>query len=292
MWVFILYKAGQILSCYLPSSLAYWIARRIADLLFAFPFGKCKLYKEAVLHNLDLITNCNNKTKMTREVFRNFASYVREFLWLARMDKSRFFRKVMPVGIENLDAALKRGKGVLLLSAHFGNWEWGGISLALCGYNVYFLVRPHINPHTNRLFCSLREKGNIKIIPVTHLRKAVKLLRGNAVVATLVDEADEGVKVNLFGKKVAVASGPFKIAYRAGAAICPAFMVKDKKTGKQKGVVEPPIKLSSNTQTEKSIQMAAQRFIQIMEDYLRFYPHQWFLFKEKRVYSTTSCEGK
>lgn len=283
MWVFILCKVGQLLSCHLPSSLACWIAERIADLSFFFPVGKCKLYKKAVLRNLNLTVDFNscNRKECARRVFHNFARYIREFLWLGKINKSRFFKEMICVGVENLDAALKLERGVLLLSAHFGNWEWGGIGLALCGYNIHFLVRPHANLYTHRLFSNLREKHKVKVIPIDYLRRARKVLQNNQVVATLVDEADKGVKVNLFGRTATLASGPFQMAYRSGAAVSPAFMVRDKNTGRQKGIIEPPILLNHHLDTERSIQAAAQEFIHIMEDYLRFYPDHWLLFKEK-----------
>jgi len=279
LWLFILYKIGEALSCYLPFSLSRWVAERIADFFFFFSFGKYKVYREAVLHNLSLILQDNTRTGCAREVFRNFANYLREFLLLKKLDKSEFFKRVILLGCENLDAALKKDKGVLLLSAHFGNWEWGGMALAWYGYRIYFLVRPHANPYTYRLFCNLREKARVRVIPVNYLKRALMALRDNSVVATLIDESDKGIEVNMFGKKLTLASGPFEIAYKSGALICPAFMIRDKETGKQKGIVETPIEL--NSQDKGSMKKAAQKFAEIMEDYLRFYPDHWFLFKKK-----------
>jgi len=281
--LFILYKLGELLACYLPSQLAYWIAEKIADLFFLFSIGKYKIYKRAVLYNLTLVSY--NSTSYGKRVFRNFARYIREFLWLGKISKSRFFRETIPVGVENLDAALRLGKGVLLLSAHFGNWEWGGMALALCGYKMCFLVRPHSNPYTGKLFNNLREKKKVKVISVAHLKQVMKALQNNEIVAVLVDEGDRGIKVNLFDRVVTLASGPFKMAYRSGAVISPAFMIRDEKTRRQKGVVEPPIVLDCNLEMGESIRRAAQQFAWIMEDYLRFYPDHWLLLEKKKFYS-------
>ncbi|MBE0477808.1 lysophospholipid acyltransferase family protein [Candidatus Aerophobetes bacterium] len=283
MWLFVLYKTGELLSCYLPSSVALWVAKRIADLFFYLPFKRYKFYKKAVLHNLNLTLHFagSDRKEYARRVFQNFAQYIREFFWLRGISKNRFFREVTPVGVENLDAALRLGNGVFLLSAHIGNWEWGGIGLALNGYNIHFLVRPHKNPYINRLFLSLRERHGIKVIPLPYVRQVIKALQTNSVVATLVDEAEKGVEVKMFGKKIHLASGPFEIAYRFKSVILPAFMVKDRKSGKQKGVVEPPIFLNYNVDAKRSIHLAAQEFARVMEDYLRFYPEHWLLLKKK-----------
>jgi len=288
LWLFILYKIGELLSCYLPSSLAYWIAKRVGDLFFVFPLGKCKLYQRAVFYNLELTAGCNrrDKRKYARSVFRNFGSYIREVLWLGKINKNKFFRQVTPIGVENLNAALKLGKGVILASAHFGNWEWGGIAMALGGYDIYVLLRPQANSRTHKLFCSLREKRGVKFILITHLREVIRALRDNKAVAILVDETNKGINVNIFGRTITIASGPFEMAYRFGAAICPAFIIRDEKTNKQKTIVEPPIVMDYNGEAKKSIKVAAQSFAQIMEDYLRFYPDHWFLFEKKIFYPT------
>ncbi len=283
MLTFILYKLGEFLACYLPSKLAYWIAEKIADFFFVFSFGKYKTYKEAVFHNLAII-GFKDKT-YARDVFRNFARYIREFLWLGRISKRRFFREASLVGIENLDAALKKERGVLLLSCHFGNWEWGGIALSLWGYKMCFLVRPHTNVYTNDLFNNLRRKKGVEIIPTTNLKQVIVALRNNKVVAFLVDEANEGIKVKLCNKIITLASGPFKIAWKYGAIISPAFMIKDKKTGIQRGIIEPPIEVDSKLKMQESIKIAAQKFAKIMENYLSFYPDHWLLLKKKKVYS-------
>jgi len=284
VFLFILYKIGEALAFFLPSWLAYCIAEKIADVFFLFPVGKYKNYREAVLHNLALFVESKNRIKCAREVFRNFARYIREFLWLGKISERRFFKEVIPLGTENLDTALKIGKGVLLLSAHFGNWEWGGISLALAGYKMCFLVRPHVNPYTGELFNNLRRGKRIKVIPVTQLRKLMEALNNNEVIAVLIDEGEKGIKVKIFNKIINLAAGPFKMAYRYGAVISPAFIIRDRKTGKQKGIVEPPIILDFTLDMDRSIRQAAQKFADIMEDYLRFYPDHWLLLEKKQFY--------
>lgn len=290
MLLFILYKLGQLLACYLPSQLAFWIAERTADFFFIFPIGKYRKYKEIVFHNLGLINRDN--TLYARRVFRNFARYIREFLWLGKISKEIFFRRAIPVGVENLDAALKIGRGVLLLSSHFGNWEWGGISLALCGYRMCFLVRPHNNFSTSELFNRLRRKKGIRVISIRHLKEAIKALKNNEIVAFLIDEGNTGIKVNLFDKKITLASGPFKIAYKTGAVVAPAFMIREEKTGRQKGIVEPPIILENDIKMEESIQKAAQKFARIMEDYLQFYPDHWLLLERKDYFPNEIEDGR
>jgi len=81
VWVYLLYKVGEFFSCFLPSSLAYWVAKRLADLCFLIPIGKYRSYKKAVVHNVCLVLGKDKKDPLVRKtalgVYRNFAKYLR-----------------------------------------------------------------------------------------------------------------------------------------------------------------------------------------------------------------------
>lgn len=290
MWIYFLYKVGIFLSCHLPSFLAYWIAKRLADLYFLVSTGRPRLYKKAIFHNLSLILDKDKKNsgmrKTARDSYYNFSRYLREFFWLPGLDRKKFLSLVTPVGVENLDYALSKGKGVILLSIHFGNWEWGGIGVALSGYKVNFLVRKHQNRWISELYYRIREKMGVRVLFLEELRKAIKTLKRNEILAVLADEnVGEGVEVDFFKHKVGLPSGPFKLAWRTGAIIAPAFIVRDKKDNRQRGVIERPFEVKKTYDEEESIREAANRFIQIVQDYLCYYPDHWLLGEPKIVNS-------
>lgn len=290
MWIYFLYKVGIFLSCHLPSFLAYWIAKRLADLYFLVSTGRPRLYKKAIFHNLSLILDKDKKNpgmrKTARDSYCNFSRYLREFFWLPGLDRKKFLSLVTPVGVENLDYALSKGKGVILLSIHFGNWEWGGIGVALSGYKVNFLVRKHQNRWISELYYRIREKMGVRVLFLEELRKAIKTLKRNEILAVLADEnVGEGVEVDFFKHKVSLPSGPFKLAWRTGAIIAPAFIVRDKKDNRQRGVIERPFEVKKTYDEEESIREAANRFIQIVQDYLYYYPDHWLLGEPKIVNS-------
>ncbi|MFQ5835376.1 MAG: lysophospholipid acyltransferase family protein [bacterium] len=291
MWVYLLYKLGGFFSCFLPSSLAYYVAKGLADLCFLMPIGKYRLYKKAAFNNVSLVLGRSENDPLVRKtvvgVYRNFAKYLREFLWLPGLNQKKIFRLVTPLGVENLDCALSKRKGAILLSTHFGNWEWGGISLALSGYKVNFLVRAHKNKKTDRLFNHIREKKGIKIIPLTRLKEGIKVLKKNEILAILADEnLGQTMKAELFSREVDIPSGPFRLARKTEAMITPAFIVRDRWNGRQKGIVEAPLEVKRSQSEERDLQEAINSFIQIMEDYLRYYPDHWLLLEPKGEFKT------
>jgi KDO2-lipid IV(A) lauroyltransferase len=281
-----LYKIGEFFSCFLPSWAAYWVAKRLAEFFFLIPIGKYRLYKKAVVHNVSMVLGKGEADPLVRKtslgMYRNFAKYLREFLWLPGLDQNRFFRQVSPLGVENLDCALSKKRGAILLSTHFGNWEWGGISLALSGYKVNFLVRAHKNKRTDRFFNHIREKKGIKVIPLTRLKEAIKVLKRNEILAILADEnLEQTMKAELFSHEVDIPSGPFKLARRTEAMITPAFIIRDRGSGRQKGIVETPLEVKKGESEERDLQEAIRSFIQIVEDYLYYYPDHWLLLEPK-----------
>lgn len=287
MWIWCLYKVGIFFSCYLPSLMAYWMTERIADLNFFFPSGKGKLYKRAILHNLSMVLGETRESrpvrKMARRSYQNFARYLREFFSLPRLKKQDLLRLLVPVGLENLDYALSRKKGVILLSIHFGNWEWAGMAISSCGYPVNFLVRKHQNERTNELFYRIRRKKGVKILFLDQLKEVIRSLKRNEVLAILADEnIKEGIEVNLFGGIITIPAGPFKLARHTEALIAPAFTVRSRyQKENQRGIIETPIEVEKSLPQERSIQKAAEKFMAVVRDYLYYYPDHWILGESK-----------
>lgn len=289
MWLFFLYRLGIFFSCHLPSSLAYWIAEKLADLCFLFPVGKVKSFKKATFHNLSLIPDNKKKNgcviRRVRSSYRIFSRCLREFLWLTGIKREKFLSLITPVGLENIDYALSQKKGAIVLSIHFGNWEWAGIGISLCGYPTNFLVREHKNRWTNKLFFRIRKKMGVKVIFLKQLKEAIKALRRNEVLTILADENIEmGVEVDFFSHRISIPAGPFKIARSTGAMIVPCFSIRSKERKEyQRGIIEFPFRVEKKDPEEDSIKEAADRFIRIVQDYLYHYPDHWLLGEPKMV---------
>ncbi len=287
MWEWYLYRAGIFLFCSLPSSLTYWIAERIADIGFFFPSSGGRLYKRAIFDNLSMVLGKARESMQVRKVARrsyhSFARYLQEFLSLPRLKKQDLLRLFVPVGLENLDYALSRKKGVILLSIHFGNWEWAGIAISSCGYPVNFLVRKHQNPRTNRLFYKIRREKGVRVLFLNQLREVIRSLRRNEVLAILADETiKEGVEVNFFGQMITIPAGPFKLARQTDAVIVPAFAIRSRcQKENQRGIIETPIQIEKNLSEKCSIKKAAEKFVTIAQDYLCYYPDHWILGESK-----------
>ena len=276
------YKLAKALSIGLPRGWAYKIASFIADIYYFF----YKDEREALRHNFITMGIDDEKKirKYSRELFRNFAKNLVDFFRFGLMDR-RFLREnVRIVGLENMDNALKLGKGILGLTAHLGNWELGGIVMAQKGYPINAVIWEHKDKRIRELFTYQRQRKGIKVIPLgIALRRCFEALKNNEIVAMLGDrdfsEYGSKTKINFLGKDFLVPRGPATLALRTQAVIVPGFTIREKDNSYTL-YIEKPIKYSPTGDYDKDVLKLTQKIMEVIEKYIRKYPEQWFVFRE------------
>ena len=176
-------------------------------------------------------------------------------------------------GLENYRDAKKGGRGVLVATAHFGNWELSAFAHAFMTEPMHVMVRPLDNPLIDDLVESRRTlSGNRLINKRTAARAVVKALRDNEAVGMLIDQNTtpaEGVFVDFFGKCACASSAFVKLAYHSGAAVLPGFAVWDE--GKKKYVLRfyRQILLTGDVAAD------TQAIHSAFEQAIREHPDQW-----------------
>jgi KDO2-lipid IV(A) lauroyltransferase len=128
-------------------------------------------------------------------------------------------------GREHLDAALAKGKGVLLITAHYGNWELCGGLLAVLGYPMNVIARDASQDYTRDLVNDARRSKGVKVFGRWDARELLRALKNGECVAILPDQhaAEAAVRVTFLGRPADTATGPITFARRTGAAIVPGF---------------------------------------------------------------------
>ncbi|MCJ7508202.1 MAG: lysophospholipid acyltransferase family protein [candidate division Zixibacteria bacterium] len=181
-------------------------------------------------------------------------------------------------GKENFDKALKKGKGAILVTGHFGSWELMGAAIAKSGYATDFLVGEQHNTLIDDVMNDYRQLMGIGIIKMGVAAKGViKALKNNRFVAMLSDQdaGGDGTIVNFFGMPASTPKGPAAFALKTGAPIVTGGIIRDQ-TGVQKIKVEEPIYLETSGNKEEDIQKLTQIYTSILENYIRKYPDHWF----------------
>jgi lauroyl/myristoyl acyltransferase len=276
MFNYHLYKLAQLVSLRLPLKLAYKIAILCSDIHYLFA-DKDRFEVNA---NLNAIFPGKGKKELLSiriQIFRNFAKYLVDFFRFEELNQKYIERKIKIENIHYMDEALKKGRGVVLLSAHIGNWELGGVALALLGYPLWAVALPHKTKKVNDFFNAQRESKGLKVIMFGKAaRSCLKVLKENKIVALVGDKdytKDAGVITDFFGKPTYLPKGPATFALMNDSPIIPVFMLRnpdDTFTMK----VYKPVDCSSRT-----IEGITSECNKVIEELVKKHPEQWYMFK-------------
>lgn len=219
--------------------------------------------------------------KISKEVFINFAKYLVDFFRFSKLTEEYIGRNVKVTGRDNLDVALKRGKGAILLTAHIGNYELGGAVVSLLGYPFNAVALDHKNKLVNKFFIRQRQTANINVIPLgMALKKCYACLKQGEVLALLGDRdfLNHGVKIKFFKKDSLLPKGASALSLRTGASVIPTFFIRLPDDTFEL-TFERPISYSPSGDPEEDTRLIMKKGVEVMEKYIKRYPSQWYMFR-------------
>lgn len=280
-WSYRHVRAADLLSQYLPRPFAYWLGLRVADVRFRNDARG----RRAVMSNLRHIlqhrgVNPSEETveKMARRTFGYFGKYCVDFFRLSRLSRERVNRLVSFEHMEYVEQAAKRGKGALLVTAHFGNWELGGAVLAAMGYPLHAVVLPHPNGHIEALFQQRRESRGLRVIPLgAAARHTLRALRQREFVCVLADRdyTPHAERVPFFGVPARFPMGPVRLAVATGSPLVAGFALRQE-DGTHLLRFHPPL-VPAGPDSAHDLQT---RLCGILEREVEANPCQWFMFDD------------
>jgi KDO2-lipid IV(A) lauroyltransferase len=265
----------------LPGGAATGFGRGTARLYFRLSRSRARILRE----NLTLAfpeKSAAEIRRIARDCAGNLGAAFMEFLessWLTRED---ILSRVGLAGEEHFAAARARGKGVFLLSAHFGSWELGAIRAGLISEPISSVVRPLDNPLLERELADRRTRlGNRVIAKKDAAREILRAIRKKETVAILVDQnvlAEEAVFVPFFGRPAATTPSLALFQIKTDAAVVPVF-TWPLGGGRYRLQFEKPI-LADEFGTdgegrEERVRKATERYMAVTEEAVRGEPAAW-----------------
>jgi KDO2-lipid IV(A) lauroyltransferase len=266
------------------------LSRKFSLFLAFFFFYILPIRKKVVLKNLEIAYPENNLSTIKKSAFRiykSFAITLVELLYLPYMKRQELINAVECLNPELIIEKYNEGKGVILLSSHFGNWEFIAISVAL-QINIPFsvIVKPLRNPYVYDWMNRARTKFGNEIVPLgISIRKTYQTLKEKKIVAMVADQRgpQEGVRVNFFGREVSVYTGPAALALKTGSPIIFGVPVRQKNYKYHTILVE----ISQNDlpdSYEEKIKEISQRHTAYLEKIIRENPAQWLWMHDRWKY--------
>ncbi|MCX5707139.1 MAG: lysophospholipid acyltransferase family protein [Candidatus Omnitrophica bacterium] len=264
---------------FIPAHSIYRFACWISSLAFRFAKKQRKIALESLKIAFGQEKTDQEIKQIAQESFTFMAKSAIELMFL--MDKPRVLKgRVAISGRENLERALSKGRGVILVSAHFGNFPLLLAKLALEGYTASGIMRPMRDERVEKIFFEKRRKFGVKTIYSQPrdlcVNNTIQALRNNELVFIPIDQnfGTAGVFVKFFGRKAATATGPVIFAQRTKAALLPCFILRQK-DDTHRIIFEPGLSLDEGRDSQDTVLINIQRLTDIIEVYIRKYPAEW-----------------
>jgi len=217
------------------------------------------------------------KKKLVRRVFRNVGKTIFEFMQFPKLSREKLLKLVSFENLEAMDRALAKGKGVIGITGHIGNWEMLAAAFAATGRPLHAIVRPLDNPLLDKYVESFRENKGVHIVPRgAALKGGLRALKGGSVLAFVMDQnaAMHGIFVPFFNKLAATVQGPAILAghYRSPVVFCYDRRNKD---NSHTLVFRDEIPYTEGKDKEDTILCNTKRYTKEIEEVIRENPEQW-----------------
>ncbi|MBI4297932.1 MAG: lysophospholipid acyltransferase family protein [Chloroflexi bacterium] len=261
----------------LPVPIGYFIACVVADVVFFFS----RRSKGAVMENLRRAVGTEDKQalrRVAREVFRNLARNYFDLLRLPYFSLPELEQGLSIHGWDHFQEAVAAGRGVILATAHLGNFDFMAQLGVARGYKMTVLVEPLTDHPQHRFMAQLRGSRGISFLPLgtASLKRVVRELRSGGVVVVACDRGvgKKGVRVRFLGEEAMLPSGAVELALMTGAALIPAFSVRE---GRRRFslFIETPLPLAATGRDGHRVVENLERLLAVVGEYIRRYPGQW-----------------
>lgn len=254
--------------CSFLSGLGYWILpRQRKRMLFNLnrAFGGEKDKKELI--------------GIAKEVLRNAGRSAVEVMCWPKLGKDYLKNQVIVENPEHVINAYKKGKGVIGLTAHLGNWEYMAAVMAnILRVPFSVIARDLSNPWLNRLMEETRKSMNINVIYRGETGLSIlRTLKKNEGLGILADQhiRGEGITVDFFGYPTKTLRNVAELILLSGATVVPLFIVRNKDLTKHTLIVENPLSYTLSGNKELDLKNISQTYTKLIESYIRKYPEQW-----------------
>ena len=272
----------------LPLKFSLWIARRFGSLIY-YTMGSRKSVAYANLRAAfrGKYTPAQSN-RIIKEIYQSLAQSYMELMKFPQFDEAYVKKYIRIEGLDKIKKAMKdESKGVLFLTAHFGNWELCSLAGTMIGYKMNVLARfqklKRLNDYLNKMRGS---KGANVIFKDDAIEEIIDAIRRREAVGILSDQdgGKKGEFVNFLGRLVSTPKGVAHFSLRTGAPIFPVFIIREKGPY-QTIMVGDDISVLQSEDIKKDIHEILQRFADSLAKYVEKYPGQW-LWLHKRWKST------
>ncbi len=214
---------------------------------------------------------------IVKRVFQNLGRTLIEFSRFGRTGLDGARKLIVADNIERIRKVYEEGKGGIIVSAHFGNWELMGVWTATLGYPMDFLIGTQHNQKIDNMLVGFRQDMGVGIIRLsTSARQVFKALKANRFTGLVSDQhsASGGIVLDFFGRPASTPKGPALFAIRAGCPLLPCVLRRES-YDRHVVMACDPIYPPNSGDEEADIRSMTEAYTKFFESCIRQYPDQW-----------------
>lgn len=263
---------------------------RFSELMGMLGFALMGKRRRIVYHNLKMAFGGAGNGDEHRAIARRaFCDSFKNAVEVSKLLFSgpSYIKEIMHIeGREHLEQAIARGKGVVAVSAHMGNFPLIGPRLIAEGYRFAIVLRDPKDSKMAAILAALRQELGIASIPVQPPRaciaQSLQWLKRNGILFLQIDQnaSSRDLWVDFFGWEVPTFKGPVVFSIRTGAPLIPLFTVRDA-PGHHRLIIDPPVAVEDTGDRDQDILITTARLTKLIESYIRQYPAQWWWFHRR-----------
>ena len=263
------------------------VSRKFSVLIAYLFYYFIPIRKDVVLDNLQHAFPEYSKDKISEIAFgcyRSFCITLSEILYMPRLSGEQLKNNMVCENKNLIMEKLKEDNGLILLSAHFGNWEYVATSVAAqLDQKFYVVVKSQRNPYVDKWMNKMRTRWTNEIVSLgISIRNIFAVILKKGIVAMVADQRGpkEGIKLEFFGRLTSVYTGPAVLSLKTNTPILIGISVRQKDFSYRLNLVE--IDRSNLPEDhDGKVKVITERMIRILENVIRENPEQW-LWMHKR----------
>jgi KDO2-lipid IV(A) lauroyltransferase len=277
-----IFVGGGALSRLLPSSVRYGFATLGGRATFRLAGRTRRQALENYAGILHQRESSPEVRRVAREALVGYAKLLADFVLLPSLTPQRVREMVDWDGIEHIHRARENGKGAIVVTPHFGNWDIAAAATTALGLPVVAVTERHGTSDLNRRVVEARQRIGMNVVPlgVSAGKAVLSALRRNELVALVCDlppKEGRSVRVRICGQDALVPAGPALLALRSGAPVVP-FVCRRLPDDRYRVEVQPPLPFDAIDDKDRDVERLAQAIMDRFDPILRANPEQWYLF--------------
>ncbi len=217
--------------------------------------------------------------KILKDMWINFGRNAIEFARFPYYVRGRINKYVRWENLHYFQQSRDRGRGILVMTAHFGNWDLVALSAGLNGFPVHLITKYIRSKAITEFWMKWRTRGNVHPIYKKEARREIiRLLRNNKLVAFVIDQdtkpKEGGIFVKFLGTEASTLSAPALLSEKYNTLLIPVFIVRESRFT-HRAIAETPIEFEKVGSPRENLLHNTRRYLEVLERYIRAYPEQW-----------------